>query len=135
MDNFDHIIKEAQEPVAPSARFVDATMSRIVATPTRRHGWFRFWTPVIAGSLAVLVLLFIFVPHGNKTVMSPAPSPSQPSSAATTPVAAIAPGTDNASLDSDLQSLSSELDQNGGTLNSANSAVNDQQQAIAVPTQ
>jgi hypothetical protein len=53
---------------------------------------------------------------------------------ATTPTATLPSGTDNQSLTTDLANVNGSLSQNGQSLNSANSAVNDQQSQITVPT-
>lgn len=130
MDKFDEIIKHARADIAPSARFVDDTMHKIMreAPSAKRNRGFMHWLPLAAGAAAVIAVVFAFSLHGGKQ----APSTGTSTLATTSP--GIAAGSDNASLAGDLSSVQSSLNQESTDQNSANQAINDQQQEIAVPT-
>ena len=61
-------------------------------------------------------------------------SNSQASTASTTPMTS-ADATDNASLDQDLRSIDGSLSQENTDSNAANTALNDQQSQVQVPTE
>ena len=76
---------------------------------------------------------FVMHRHHSTTASTAhtAATTSAPASSTTTPLTA---GTDNASLQTDLTNINSTMQQSSQDSTSANSAINDQQNEISVPT-
>jgi hypothetical protein len=141
MDKFDESIKNARETHESSEHFVEETMQAVMnqqPDQKKTHG-IRFWLPIAAGAVVVIALVFIFLPtakssapgNANKTNVASTGSSAPASSAAPTAVPA---GTSNADLASDLSNVQGAMNQESNDQSSANSALNDQQQEITVPT-
>ncbi len=142
MDKFDQNIKDAHEGVEPNSSFVENTMSTVSASLPKKRLSFKVWAPVLAGGLAVVAVIFIALPSGShlansvvatKTSRSTSPTyngSGQPTTAASAP----AVGTDNSSLQNDLSDVQSYMNQENSDQNSSNTAINDNQQVITVPT-
>lgn len=136
MDKFEQSITDAQESITPSVDFVAATMHRINGQIVNRRRLFRLWLPVLAGSLAAIALVLFNVmnppakPPAPQLAQTPQSGNSQQSAAPST----AAQGTDNSSLSNELAAIGGDLSKGNNYLASASSAVNDQQQAISVPT-
>jgi hypothetical protein len=92
---------------------------------------------VLMGVVVVAVIVFvgwrIAERHKNTSVAvtSPVSSTTAATAATATPLAA---GTNNSSLSSDLSNINGSLTQSSQDSSSANSAINDQQNEIVVPT-
>jgi hypothetical protein len=139
MDKFEQSIKNAKEPYQPSVDFVDQTMQKITGNAPRRRWNIKIWAPIMAGGLAVLAIVLISLPFGSSTSIATKNTeplkqqtsmPTQTSQKTTT----LVPGTDNASLESDLMNVQGALTQENTDQTSANSALNDSQYEIAIPT-
>ncbi len=140
MDKFDQSIIDAQESHEPSGQFVDNTMREIGNhQPEVKRGFkMHFWIPVAVGGVVVVVLVFALLPSGKTN----APGTTGKSSVATTgsptkeqqQSGTVPAGTDNANLASDLNSVQGAMNQESTDQNGANTALNDQQQEITVPT-
>jgi negative regulator of sigma E activity len=150
MDEFDKSIKESNNAIEPSANFVDHTMDKVAELPKIRSGWgFKAWGSVVGGLVAVLAVVFVIVPltqnSSTKTDLesnvssakgvASNPAKQAPSTTATSKASPAPPaGTDDASLSSDLNSVSSSINQENADQSAANNAINDSSQEIAVPT-
>jgi hypothetical protein len=146
MDKFDESIKNAQLMHEPSNDFVDNTMKQIEVRQPKKHWSIKIWGPALAGGLAVLALIFVVIPHtvnntGTKTSnltgnAVKTQSGQQPTSSVGS--AGIqntaAPGTDDASLQNDLNGVQGQINQENSDQYGANSAINDSQQEITVPS-
>lgn len=140
MDKFEQNIKDSKLNIEPSSNFVDSTMNRIMAQRTKKFWIFRGWPTILVGALTVLVVVFFtFSPTSKLSTTYKNSSPSKSATkvavqstneASSTP----APGTDNSSLNSDMNSVASSMNQESADQGSANSAMNDSQQEIVVPT-
>ncbi len=133
MEKFEQVIKEAQEPITPSNTFVEETMQRITEKPNRHHWGLKLWLPVTASALAVAAVFVFHTPSSTSTPVRQLSSPTGPSQAAQA-ATTMASGTDNASLASDLATISDEINQGDSNLANANNAVNNQPQSITIPT-
>jgi hypothetical protein len=137
MDKFDQSIRQAKQTYEPDNKFVEATMKQIVTKQPHKLWNMKLWAPALAGSLIVIVLVFIALPIGNhkSALKNDNPVASQ---SANTPASQTATqpatGTDNAGLASDLSDIDSSMNQENNDQNSANSALNDSAQQISVPT-
>jgi hypothetical protein len=138
MDKFDQTIKSARDTHEPSEHFVAGTMGEIMhqkPEPEKKSRGVRFWVPVGAGAAIVILLVFVLLPSGKSSAPG---STSKPANVATTngqtESGSIPAGTDNASLASDLTNVQGAINQEGVDQNNANTALNDQSQEIAVPT-
>ena len=139
MDKFDEIIKNTQQKINPSETFVDATMHQIDNRQIHKRWNLKIWAPTLAGALAVLIVLFItLVPGNNNTPKSSSQTKSTTTQKQTTtqPGTVITPpaGTDDASLQNNLNNIQSAINQENTDQNSATSTINDNQQEITVPT-
>lgn len=129
MDKLDESIKRAKQTVEPSADFIDLTMQRIVGLKPKRNWSAKLWAPLLAGGLVAAALVFFILPSSNITKNN-APSSDMTSQTAT----ALPAGTDNASLSSDLNMISNQINQENADQKDANAAINDSSQVITVPT-
>jgi uncharacterized membrane protein len=130
MNNFEQSIKDAQDTHQPSPDFINRTMQQISEQqPKARKRWtIKLWIPALAGGLAIIAVIFFAFP-------SPATAPKAPViHVANTSTVPIAAGTDNASLESDLNSVQGSMSQENTDQNSANTAINDNLYEISVPT-
>jgi hypothetical protein len=144
MDRFEESIKGAQENYEVQGDFVEDTMGRIVKRQPKRRFSIRIWAPALAAAVVVVVILIIALPGGgskqaaNSAALKTASkiNTQQPAkqSTASTVASATPSGTDNASLENDINSVQSSMNQENTDQNSANSTINDSQQEIAVPT-
>jgi hypothetical protein len=142
MDKFDQTIKNAHEAYEPKEQFVDNTMHEVMDQQMgSKKEWrgFRLWAPVAAGTVVVIALVFVLLP--GSTAPSTAKNGATNNTGKTTASAneqaesdTVPSGSGNASLASDLSSVQGAMSQEGADQNSANSALNDQQQEITVPT-
>lgn len=139
MDKFDQSIKNSTNPVEPTNEFVDKTMSEITKGCSKKSWNVKIWAPVLVGSLAVIVVLFVALKPSTKTPINNTstltssaqqPATTTTQSATATP-ATPAASTDNASLSSDLGSVQSSINQEAADQSNANSALNDSQPALA----
>jgi hypothetical protein len=140
MDEFDELIKTVKQEHEPSNTFVEATMKQLGNQKSHKRWNFKLWAPALAGVAVVIAIVFIALP-GTTTknptsslVNGPNTASNASSSPKTTAVAAPAPGADNAALNNDLASITSAINQENSDQGSANSAINDSQQEITVPT-
>lgn len=138
MDKFDKRMKEAREVYIPSADFVDRTMTEVKKHKIRRPFSIRRWAPALAGVFAVLVVAVVLAPKPTSTNVVdgskiPQHSKKVAQSGPTDSPAPISDGTDNASLDRDLGSVASSMNQTSTDQSGAESAVNDNQQQISIP--
>jgi hypothetical protein len=151
MNKFDESIKNARAAYEPRTDFVSSTMKQVASRQPRHRYSVRLWAPVLAGGLAVIALLFVAMPFGGHTTSNNMPATSvittktktpttttTPPTTTTTPATTTQPvvpaGTDDASLQSDLNDVSAAQSQEDNDQGNANSALNDSQQEIAVPT-
>jgi hypothetical protein len=152
MDRFDELIKTSYKDKQPSDNFVDTTMQKIEVLQTRKNFKWRLWKPALGSAIAVIALVVIILPKGTTNLSSEsAASHSTPktavasnsqvsaqsaSSGGGSPSKAqpVSSGTDNASLESDVNSISNSFNQEANDQNAANTALNDTQQEINIPT-
>jgi len=133
MDKLDKSIKNAKQTYEPREDFVAVTMQRITGTKRKSRLGLKFWVPMLAGSLAVLILVFTALPNSGRNSsksgggVSQTSTPSQ--TASTTPS-----GTGNTDLTNDLNAIDGQMNQEKSDQNNANSALNDSSQEITVPT-
>jgi hypothetical protein len=112
-------------------------MAHRAQSPLKQKGNIILTALLIILVIAVVVLVGIGIKRRHDR--EKAAAVVTPTTAATTtttapPAATLSPGTDNASLDDDLANVNASLTLNGQSLSSANTAVNDQQSQITVPT-
>lgn len=140
MDKFDEVIKNTKQTPEPTSNFVEATMQQVEDRQPRKRRNLKIWVPAIAGGLVVIALLLVVIPTGHvaapKAVTSGNTSATTPAKQGSTTGSTATPavGTDNASLDNDLTGIKNSTNQENADQGSANSAVNDSQNEIAVPT-
>ncbi len=152
MSKFEHQIKNSKHIYTPTDDFVAKTMAKIAKRQPGNRSWhLKIWLPIMAGGLAVLVLL-ILPTHQNaakqlnispasqsttKPQSSNANTTTAPTSQSTSQPASgsAGSGTDNASLNSELNSISGSMGQESKDQQAANNALNDNQQEINVPTE
>lgn len=136
MDKFDKTIKQAQQQYEPREDFVAMTMRHITGSKTRKHWGFTFWAPVLAGGLAVITLVFVMLPSGghNPTQHGGTTGTGSSGQSSAPQTTAMSSGTSNADLASDMNTVNGAMNQENADQNSANSALNDNSQEIAVPT-
>lgn len=140
MDKFDESIKDAEKPHKPSANFVETTMEQIdkqhVAHKTIRR---KVLLSVLAGAVAAVAVIVgtaLLANHANtpaKLAVSTgtAGSTSQDPSGGTS---GTQTGPSDAILAHDLNSASQAMTQENNDQGAATTALNDNQQAITVPT-
>ncbi|HSW77384.1 MAG TPA: hypothetical protein VLG36_01125 [Candidatus Chromulinivoraceae bacterium] len=134
MDKFDEMIKKSKPIYQPkNTNFVEKTMTQIKPQSSRKAWNLKLWTPIIAGGFAVLILGFVFVPklwQTNTPTTENTQVTTQPDTTAQqTPATAVS----NTDLQSDLGNISGSMNQESSDQSNANSALNDNQQQIAVP--
>jgi len=134
MDKFDEMIKKSKPIYQPkNNNFVEKTMTQIKPQSNRKAWNLKLWTPIIAGGFAVLVLGFVFVPKLWQTstpTTENTQTTTQPDTAAQqTPATAVS----NTDLQSDLGNIDGSMNQESSDQSNANTALNDNQQQIAVP--
>lgn len=144
MDKLDDDINKLKKIHQPRASFVADTMKNIRELPMHSQKPARkTWIFVLSPILAVFILFFAFsnLLHHSATTTNNSPNSSTTSSTqsnqtpSTQPTTAtIVPGTDDASLQADLNSVNTSITKSQQSLDNANSAINDQQNQIAVPT-
>jgi len=143
MDKFDQIIKNSKKEITPSTKFVDSTMEKIKKRGSHRFWNFRFVAPAIAGGIAILAIVFFATPlssnlrsdankSGAKTNSTSSIAQSTTSPATSAPT--VPAGTDNATLDSYVSSISSSINQENSDQSAANTTLNDISQEITIPT-
>jgi cytoskeletal protein RodZ len=135
MDKFDEMIKESKPIYQPknNNNFVEKTMAQITPQPKRKAWNAKLWAPIAVGGFAVLLLGFIFVPKLWQS-NAPASQDTQTSvqtdtNAQQTPATAVS----NSDLESDLGNIGGSMNQESSDQSTANTALNDSQQQIAVP--
>ena len=140
MDKFDARVSRARETYKPSPGFVDQTMEEVRKHKIhRRRFGLRMWVPAVAGTVALLAIAVILVPKpapasvadGSKTSLSAKKAAVAPTTTSST---SITDGTDDASLNGDLTSVESSMNQSANDQSDVDSSVNDNQQAINIPT-
>lgn len=93
---------------------------------------------VIALLVVVIVVVVVLAAwivkrnRDNKTAL--VTNTAQTSTTASKPPTTLPNGTDNASLDNDLNTVGTSINQGNQDLTNSNNALNDQQQEISVPT-
>ena len=142
MDKFDQSIKQAKQIHEPSNNFVEVTMQHIANHQPHKHWSIKLWVPALAGTVALVVILFValsgvsHITSSKTTDTSSTPAQSKQraavASGSSTPV--VAAGTDSASLASYLNGIDNSQSQVNSDQNSANSALNDSSQQVTVPT-
>lgn len=134
MDEFDRQIVNAKQPYEPKPNFVEGTMNQLKNQTPHRRWSIKFWAPALAGVAALAVIAFIIFPKPTNPTgvagMTNQGGTSQASQSTSLPA-----GSDNASLDSDLSSIQSSMNQTGNDQSGAENAINDNQQQISVPTE
>lgn len=130
MDKFDQQIAKAKPPYEPKTNFVEDTMNQLPSQKRHRRWSMKFWAPAVTGMAALAVIAFIIWPKPSVHT----PTANQNSSTQTSANAPLTTGNDDASLSSDLNSIQSSLDQSAKDQTSAESAYNDNQNQIIVPT-
>jgi len=141
MDKFEQRVKDAREDYQPSGGFVDRTMEEVRKHKIQRRRFsLKIWAPATVGTVAVLAIAIIFAPKltpHNVIDSSKNPISLPKAGAKSVPSASPAPisdGSDNASLQRDLSSVQASMAQTGSDQSNTDSAVNDNQQEISIPT-
>jgi negative regulator of sigma E activity len=140
MDNFDQHITDAKKEYEPRKDFVDMTMQQVRQTQPKKKWGMRLWVPTAAVGAAVVIAAILFIPtlnHSNTAstkVATPTTSTANQTAPTTSTTPAVPAGTDNASLDSDMNGVNSSMSQESSDQTSADSAVNDSSQEVTVPS-
>jgi hypothetical protein len=135
MDKFDESIKNSQQTIEPKPDFVDQTMNRINKKSVSKGFRYKLWLPIAAGVAVVLLIIFIALPSStNDASLNKANSVANSTPQTEKVATAVAPGSDNASLQNDLNGVQTAFNQESADQNGANSTLNDSQQEIAIPT-
>lgn len=140
MDDFDKIIRNAEQTYQTSATFVEDTMQQISLKPTTPKRGLRLWLPVLISGMAVIAVVIVasplkghfFSPNDSAITTSSNNQGSGEKSSSQQPTSA---GTDDASLSSDLNGIGTAMNQESTDQNTANGALNDSAEQITVPTE
>jgi hypothetical protein len=135
MEKFDEIIRDAKQEYNPKKNITENIMKEI---STRKKPRKSLATKILGSSLAggVVVALFIILAlpvlnnRSNTTPSSPVSQPKTSSSQSVTPPA----GTDDTSLNNDLDGINSSMNQESSDQGNADSSINDSSQEITVPS-
>jgi len=133
MDEFDDSIKAAQHAIEPRKDFVETTMKQIQLTKPHKKRGLKLWIPSAAVGAALVMGAVLLFPGLFSTNSQPTTTQSTLSSHTSAP-ATPAAGSDNASLQNDLDTINSSMNKEAGDQSAADSAINDNSQQIAVPT-
>jgi len=129
MDKFEQQIKDSKPEIEPSGDFKAQTMAKIEEVPKKRFG-FNKYLPVGLGAVLVLIVALVLVVPSLKSNTSS----TNNSGAATQSTAPASTNADLTSLNNDLSSIGAGLNQENSDQSFANTALNDNQQQITVPT-
>jgi hypothetical protein len=135
MDKFEQQIVNAKKPYEPSTNFVEETMEQLKNEKPRRRWNIKVWAPALVGTVAVVAIAFIAWPKPANTTDSTNTSDQAQTSQGTQSKSAAATGSDDASLNNDLNSIQGSINQAATDQNGAENAVNDNQQQVTVPTE
>ena len=141
MKKFDEKIIHARRSYEPSVDFVDKTMVRITPRKFGRTRKFsvKIWAPALVGVLGVFAIVFVAtvqpeeqqVVGVNKTIAPPAKQDPQPVPSETP--APISDGTDDSSLQGDLDAIQEWMNQIDKDQHGVDAAFNDSAQQIKIP--
>ena len=138
MDKFDAQLQNAREEYIPSDGFVERTMEEVKKRKIRRRFSVRLWAPAAVGLVAVLIIAVIIVPKPTSETANSAKSEQNAQKTAqvkpSSSPAAINDGTDNATIERDLDSVMSSMGQSAADQSVTDSAINDNQQSISIST-
>jgi hypothetical protein len=132
MDEFDKKIQNAKQTYEPKSNFAENSVEKLPIEQPKNHFNWKIWAPATAGVVAIVVVVFIVlpkpIPNNTNDISNKTDGSSSQSIAPTA-------GTDDTSLQNDLNSAQASVDQTSNEQDNADSAVNDSSQQITVPTE